>query len=268
MKTATAEITDLELVEQPAPSKALATTNTAIAEMQAGPVAMAMQAMRAGMSIADMRGMLELQKDWEANEARKAYTVAFAAFKAEAVRIIKARQVTDGPLKGKAYAELYSVVDAVTPELSKHGLGASWSITRDEPQWLEVTCTLRHVNGHSESVSMGGPPDAGGAKNAIQARASTVTYLERYTLKAVTGVSEGGQDDDGAGGAQEPAYNAAETLRTWSIRADAAINMDALSKTRKMAGAEFSAAKDEAGWIEFKKVHAAKVIQLNAEGLK
>ena len=33
---------------------------------------MAMQAMKAGMSIADMRAMLDLQKDWEANEARTA----------------------------------------------------------------------------------------------------------------------------------------------------------------------------------------------------
>ncbi|WP_439586939.1 hypothetical protein [Hydrogenophaga sp.] len=44
---------------------------------------------------------------------------------------------------------------------------------------------------------MGGPPDAGGAKNAIMARASTVTYLERYTLKAITGLSEQDDDDDG-----------------------------------------------------------------------
>jgi len=47
---------------------------------------------------------------------------------------------------------------------------------------------------------MGGPPDAGGAKNAIQARASTKTYLERYTLKAICGLSEQDDDDDGAGG--------------------------------------------------------------------
>ena len=63
--------------------------------------------------------------------------------------------------------------------------------------WLEVTCTLKHVGGHSESVSMGGPPDAGGAKNALQARASTKSYLERYTLKAICGVAEGGDDTDG-----------------------------------------------------------------------
>jgi hypothetical protein len=51
---------------------------------------------------------------------------------------------------------------------------------------------------------MGGPPDAGGAKNAIQARASTISYLERYTLKAICGVAEGGEDDDGNGGREPP----------------------------------------------------------------
>ena len=44
---------------------------------------------------------------------------------------------------------------------------------------------------------MGGPPDAGAAKNALQARASTKSYLERYTLKAICGVAEGGDDTDG-----------------------------------------------------------------------
>jgi len=45
---------------------------------------------------------------------------------------------------------------------------------------------------------MGGPPDSGGAKNAIQARASAVSYLQRYTLKAICGVAEQGEDTDGA----------------------------------------------------------------------
>jgi hypothetical protein len=123
---------------------------------------------------------------------------AFAAFKAEAVTIIKNRQVDAGPLSGKKYAELFAIVNAVTPALSRHGLSSSWKITKDDKDWIEVTCTLKHTGGHTESVSMGGPPDAGGAKNAIQARASTVSYLERYTLKAITGLSEQADDDDGA----------------------------------------------------------------------
>lgn len=155
-------------------------------------------AVQQGADLDKLERLMALQERWEATEARKAYDTAFSAFKAEAVVIVKNRKVTAGPLAGKSYAELFSVVNAITPALSRHGLSSSWKISKDEPQWLEVTCTLKHVAGHTESVSMGGPPDVGGAKNAIQARASTVSYLERYTLKAITGLSE--QDDDDNGG--------------------------------------------------------------------
>ena len=161
---------------------------------QATPSYLLQLAVEQGADLDRLERLMALQERWEANEAKKAYNAAFAAFKAEAVKVIKNRTVTDGPLRGKGYAELHAVVNAVTPAMSKHGLSASWRISRDEPQWLEVTCTLKHIGGHSESVSMGGPPDTGGAKNAIQARASSVSYLERYTLKAIIGVSE--QEDD------------------------------------------------------------------------
>lgn len=190
----TNEMTILDLEEVPARPQ-----TTALATSDTSPMSRMMQALDRGASLEQIEKMMQLQERWEANEARKAYNTAFANFKAEAVRIVKNREVTDGPLRGKAYAELHSVVDALTPALSRHGLSASWRLTKDEPQWMEVTCTLRHVNGHEETVSMGGPPDAGGAKNAIQARASTKSYLERYTLKAICGVAEGGDDDDGNG---------------------------------------------------------------------
>lgn len=184
--------------------------SAALAIADNSPAAMMMAAMDRGASLEQIEKMMDLQDRWEAKEAEKAYNKAFADFKAEAVVIIKAKQVTDGPLRGKSYAELHDVVHAVTPALSKHGLSTSWKLTRDEPQWLEVTCTLKHVGGHSESVSMGGPPDAGGAKNALQARASTKSYLERYTLKAVCGVAEGGDDTDGA--LYEPVQQSVKTL--------------------------------------------------------
>lgn len=157
-------------------------------------------AVERGADLSQLEKLMDLQERYEAKQAKRDYDAAFSAFKAEAVMILKGRKVTDGPLRGKSYAELHDVVNAVTPALSKHGLSSSWKLTKDEKDWMQVTCYLRHVNGHEESVSMGGPPDAGGAKNAIQARASTKTYLERYTLKAITGLSEQDDDDDGAGG--------------------------------------------------------------------
>lgn len=158
------------------------------------PMGMMLSALNQGANLEQIEKMMDLQERWAKGEAKKAYDAAFSNFKAEAVKIIKSRKVTDGPLKNKSYAELHDVVNAVTPALSKHGLSSSWKLTEDSKDWMQVTCYLRHIGGHEESVSMGGPPDAGGAKNAIQARASTKTYLERYTLKAITGLSE--QDDD------------------------------------------------------------------------
>ena len=192
--TAEAAVLDLEPIERTSQSLAVQQSGALAAN---SPAAMMMQAMAQGADLAQIEKMMDLQDRWERKEAEKAYNAAFAAFKAEAVRIIKGRKVTDGPLRGKEYAELHDVVDAVTPALSRHGLSTAWKLTHDGKDWLEVTCTLRHVGGHSESVSMGGPPDAGGAKNALQARASTKSYLERYTLKAICGVAEGGDDSDG-----------------------------------------------------------------------
>ena len=47
---------------------------------------------------------------------------------------------------------------------------------------------------------MGGAPDTGPGRNAIQARSSTNSYLEKLTLKAICGIAEQGDDNDGADG--------------------------------------------------------------------
>jgi hypothetical protein len=165
----------------------------------ANPMAMLAMAVANNWEPERLRQLMDLNDRFMADQARQAFNEAFAAFKSEAVTVIKNRKVDAGPLAGKRYAELFSVVNAITPALSKHGLSASWKITKDEKDWIEVTCIVKHAKGHSESVTMGGPPDVGGAKSPIQARASTVSYLERYTLKAVCGVAEEGDDSDGNG---------------------------------------------------------------------
>ena len=146
-----------------------------------------------------LQKLMDFAERWQANQARMAFNAAMMAFKADALRISRNITYSDGPLKGKAYADLFGVVDKLTPALSAHGLSASWKVTKDEPEWIEVTCTIRHEMGHSEAISMGGAPDKGPARNAIQARGSAITYLERYTVLAATGMAVAGQDDDGQG---------------------------------------------------------------------
>lgn len=163
----------------------------------ANPMQMLAIAVQQGMPPETLRELMQLKREWEADEARRQFNEAFSAFKAEAIVIVKSTTITDGPLKGKKHANLFDVVAAVTPKLSAHGLAISWKLTKDEPAWMEVTCTLRHVAGHSESVSMGAAPDTGPGRNAIQARGSAKSYLERYTATAILGLATADADDDG-----------------------------------------------------------------------
>lgn len=149
------------------------------------------------MDLEKLRTLIELKRELQADDARRQFNEAFAAFKAEAIVIVKGTTIKDGPLKGKKHANLFDVVSAVTPKLSAHGLAISWKLTKDEKDWIEVTCTLRHAAGHSESVFMGSGPDTGPGRNAIQARASAKSYLERYTATAILGLAASDVDDDG-----------------------------------------------------------------------
>jgi hypothetical protein len=209
MNTATAEVTTLELVEHPLQANLPARTNTALTEVSAGPLAMAMQAMKAGMSIADMRAMLELQKDWEANEARKAYVAAMAEFKRDPPEIFKRKQVEfttrDGDTTSYKHATLGDVTTAIINGLAQHGISHRWDTKQDGGR-IVVTCILTHALGHSESTSLEGAPDASGKKNGIQQVASTITYLQRYTLLGASGLAtKDAEDDDGAGATPPPA---------------------------------------------------------------
>lgn len=212
-------------------------------------------AVEQGADLDKLERLMNLQDRYNAAQAKKAYDEAFAAFKDEGVKIIKAKEITAGPLQGRKYAELHDVVKAVTPALSKYGLSSSWKLTRDELDWIEVTCFLRHVGGHQESVSMGGPPDAGGAKNAIQARASAKTYLERYTLKAILGLSEEADDTDGSVYRQQ-------AIDEWTEKARAAQTAKDLVAVKKAGGDVFGKARDRDGYKAFMAIVAERMDEI------
>lgn len=254
-------VTDYDIVEERRPTGIMRAPQQAISTVSATPADLLRIAIEGGADLDRLERLMELQSRHEAKEAKRAFDAAFAAFKAEAVTILKGRKVTDGPLKGKSYAELHDVVNAVTPALSKHGLSSSWKLTKDDKDWMEVTCYLRHVSGHEESVSMGGPPDAGGAKNAIQARASTKTYLERYTLKAITGLSEQEDDDDGRGGKEA---DNRPLVDKWVKKVKAAKTETETRSVWSEASQQLGATNDLGAFNEVKSAVSNKIADLKA----
>lgn len=184
------------------------------------PMAMLSMAVARGMDPATLKDLMDLQQRWEKAEAVKAFNKALAAFKAEAVEVIKAKRVhftnKAGTVTDYKHAELSDVIEAVAPALSKHGFSWGWR-TKQEGQGIEVTCELRHELGHSETVSLRAPADDSGGKNSVQQIVSTVTYLERHTLKAICGIAEKGQDNDGRGAKGMPQ----EELEEWVKKIEA-----------------------------------------------
>lgn len=186
------EVIEMEQAATPAPAQ------------HPTPALLLQMAVRQGADLDKLEKLMALQERWEANEARKAYHAAVADFKAKDVRIAKTASFAAGPLSGSKYANLADWVRAVTGDLSASGLSVAWKpVPAEDKGSIRIRCSLTHTLGHAEHVEFEGPPDTSGAKNALQARASTAKYLERYTLEMILGLTpDDGEDNDGASGAR------------------------------------------------------------------
>lgn len=176
------------------------------------PMQMLQIAVEKGADVAMLEKLMGLQERWEANEARKAFVAALNAFKAEPPTVIKNKHVgfesrKTGDKTDYDHATLDQVVGVIAPALSHHGLSHRWQ-TKQENGLITVTCILMHALGHSEEVSLTAGADMSGSKNPIQAVGSTVTYLQRYTLLAITGLAAKGQDDDAQRSVEEEMISA------------------------------------------------------------
>lgn len=210
------------------------------------------------MDLSAMERLMGLQERWDANEAKKAYHQAMAAFKQNPPTIYKDRHVDFTTQKGRTaydHASIGNVVKQIVASLAEHDLSHSWTTEQREGGQVAVTCTITHKLGHSESVTLQAGRDESCGKNSIQALGSAITYLQRYTLLAITGLAvEDGSDDDGQG-ADGSAMDAATRLELWTLRARAAKTLDELKAVRAAIGTAFSDAKDIDGWNSFKAVY-------------
>ena len=163
------------------------------------PMAMLQVAVEKGASVEQLERLMALQERWEANEAKKEFVAAMTRFK-ENPRVIEKNATVDFPsAKGRTHykhATLANVCDVIGPALSEVGISHRWETEQLDSGMIRVTCVLTHARGHSERVWLQAGRDDSGNKNSIQAVGSTITYLERYTLKAALGLAEADQDDD------------------------------------------------------------------------
>ena len=192
-----------------------ATRQQAITTIDTSPSALLRIAVEQGADLDRMERLMALQERWEATEARKSFVQAMASFKAEPLVIFKKKSVgyttKEGAFVGYKHAELADVTEVIVPAMARHGLSHRW-VPRQVDGLVHVDCIVTHSAGHSETITLSAPPDASGKKNSIQAIASTLSYLERYTLLAASGMATTGMDDDGLGGDPEAAKAKQEAM--------------------------------------------------------
>ncbi len=203
MKADTAEITTLELVEQPKPDQ----PTTAIAIADNSPMSMMLAAQRQGASLADVREMMAIHREMKADEAREIYRADFAAFRGENIIIPKTKHVDRGRGGSFDQAEYDEVCRRLSPALSRHGFSfrhdQKFGLRRmmtdgveNDIGWVWVTCHLEHRRGHAEHLELEGPPGDLSVNTPTQNMQTTASYLKRQSLLAITGTATGGEDDE------------------------------------------------------------------------
>lgn len=164
------------------------------------PMAMLDRAIASGAGVDVLERLMALQERWQAGEARRAFDEAMAAAKSEIPVIAKNREVDFTSAKGRTnyrHEDLAEIARTVDPILSRHGLSYRYKVSSSPNEPVMVTCIVSHRSGHSEETTLSAGRDDSGNKNSIQQVGSTVTYLQRYTLKAALGLAAS-NDDDGA----------------------------------------------------------------------
>jgi hypothetical protein len=195
----------IEMPEKPRKPRAVAVRAT-----DTSPLSIVNAALASG-DVEIYREAVALAKELDAIAARKAFDNAMADAKGEIPTIKRNRSVDAGEKNGKQgpkyrFEDLAEIATTVDPILTKHGLSYRYRVASPINAPVTVTCIVSHRAGHFEETTLTAGRDDGPGRNAIQQVGSTITYLQRYTLKAALGLAVS-HDDDGIGaeGQDEPA---------------------------------------------------------------
>lgn len=183
------------------------TEHAPLAVPTATPAYLLQLAVQQGADLDKLERLMALQERWEANEARKAFRESFALFRGANIIIPKTKTVDRGRGGSFEQAEYDVICQRLSPALSEHGFGfrhdqkfGTHRIMVDGKEndvgWVWVTCFLEHNKGHTESLTLEGPPGDLSVNTPTQNMQTTASYLKRQALLAITGTATGGEDDE------------------------------------------------------------------------
>lgn len=161
-------------------------------------------ALNPNVDIDKMERLLEMQERVVAKQAKAAYTGALAAMQPHLPIIVEKGAIKNGSGEVQStYALWEDINEAIKPVLAEYGFALSFRADVGDGT-VKATGILSHRDGHSEETTITLPFDSSGAKNAVQAVASSVSYGKRYAASALLNLTSRGEDDDGQNAGSAP----------------------------------------------------------------
>ncbi len=192
-----------------------APSDAALVPPESSAVALIREAIINKADPAQLRELVAVRREWEGDEARKAYNAAISEFQRRAPIVEKGDEAN-----GKQYARIDRIWREVRPLLTELGLSVTWQITElrgwdatantsgGSSAICHIEGTLRHKLGHGEKLVFDLPlpkrittSDGRDVQNAAQQMGSANTYAKRYALCAALGIVTGDDDDGNGAGA-------------------------------------------------------------------
>lgn len=167
-------------------------SNTHAQAIDNSPMALVSAAVNSGADVEKLEKLMDLQDRWEKKEAKKSFYKALSKFQSVCPDIIAKKQGHNSK-----YAPIGDIVAQIKQPLSESGLTYRFEQTQNDKGAIKITCVVSHFDGHEERTSLSSEADKSGNKQAIQAIASAVTYLRRYTLTGALGIATADEDMDG-----------------------------------------------------------------------
>jgi hypothetical protein len=165
------------------------------------------EAMANGADPQVLRELLAVKREWEADEAKKAYFFAVSEFQKRSPIIEKGDDA-----HGKKYARMDRIWRTVRPIFTELGLSCTWQVCLVKEGLCHVEGQLAHVAGHSIPLVMDvALPAIVSGQNAAQQVGSARTYAQRYAFCAALGIQTG-EDDDAHGVASKITVPMADAL--------------------------------------------------------
>lgn len=186
--------------------KAVADTVPIVYNQEPTPMDLIQMAVSNDFDIEKLKELMSLQKQWKADKALEEFNAAMSKFQSIVPDMRKNKTVDyqpKDPAKEKVnynYQDLGSIANHIREPLAACGLAYRWGQTEIGGK-VSVWAILSHAGGHVEKgEALTAQADASGGKQGIHAMGSTITYLKRYTLVAILGLSSSEKDDDGRAG--------------------------------------------------------------------